>query len=55
MFWDWGVGGGGDGNLRWLTVESDAYGFQFSLEQGSLLGLFGGVQHHEDEIACLGC
>jgi hypothetical protein len=47
----WGLGKGA--GVRWLSVETDADGFQLGLEEGSLLCLFGRIEHHEDEVARL--
>ena len=45
--------GGREENLRGLSVESDADGFEFGLEESALLCAFGGIEDHEDEIAGL--
>lgn len=52
----WGMGGeGGKGaTVRWLSVETDADGFQLGLEEGPLLRLLGRIKHHENEVARLG-
>src|SRR5262245_28270684 len=44
----------GKSRLRRLPVKSYAHGLELCLEESSLLGFFRGVQHHQDEMACLG-
>lgn len=41
-------------NLRWFSVQADAYSFKFGLDQSPLFRLLRGVQYHEDEITRLG-